>query len=344
MRTRTSTDQLAREAESALLDALAGFGLRPDVASGDGADLEVIVSDGRRLRIDVKGVSTPTIDRVQALTEHRRADATVVVVADQVSAAVREELNLEELSWFDRRGHIRFVAPGVFIDADVPPSPRASRTRDTKREPIAGRSGLAAAAALLMQPSDPMTVAETARAAQLNESSISRALATLHDAHLALRIGRGRYEPLVPELFWALADVWPRDSVEVALVSLLDHGVALRLERDDVASPGWAAAGVPAAIAWGAPLVATADSPMHLYAPDERLVRRAAALDIDDRGRRALVSVDPTGLITAQRLRVHSVVLPVAHPLFCALDLTAASRDREALEQWTPPEGFTRVW
>jgi hypothetical protein len=39
-----------------------------------------------------------------------------------------------------------------------------------------------------------------------------------------------------------------------------------------------------------------------------------------------------------------SLAWPLAHPLFCALDLTAASLDREALEQCTPPEAFARVW
>jgi hypothetical protein len=188
-----------------------------------------------------------------------------------------------------------------------------------------------------------MGVSEIARAAGLNPSSITRAMASLVRAHLAEHRARGRYRPLVPELFWALADVWPRDHLTVHLPSRSEADDRLGIGRDLVGA-GWAAAGVRGAVTWGAPLVVTADSPIQFYVPDEQVVRKAAALDAAANGVEAVVSTDPVGLITGRRYALRFFEWPLAHPLFCALDLTASSRDREALEQWTPPEGFTRVW
>jgi len=93
----------------------------------------------------------------------------------------------------------------------------------------------------------------------------------------------------------------------------------------------------------GAPIVATADFPIRLYVPDESVLRRAVALEERGAGV-AQLSADPIGLITSARYDQGTLGWPLAHPLFCALDLTASSRDREALEQWTPPDGFIRVW
>ena len=56
------------------------------------------------------------------------------------------------------------------------------------------------------------------------------------------------------------------------------------------------------------------------------------------------MAVDPTGLVARFRYRHGGDRLALAHPLVCALDISHAARDREALEQWIPPEGFERVW
>lgn len=313
------------------------------------AHLGVRLPDDSRLRVQVETASLPSTDWVRGL---RPASDLTVVVADQIPVGVREKLNERGIGWLDRRGHMRIVHGGMFIDADVPPAPRSTGT-GSSRLPITGRSGLAAAAALLMRPDDPMGVSEIARRASLNASSVSRAMTALSDAQLAEQIGRGRYRPLVPELFWALADVWPSDrvSLELRTKDLADR--RLRSGLDDLDERGWAAGGERGAVAWGAPLVLTGDYPTLLYVPDEDSIRVARALAgpadaasrTGSRSRSTIEArVDPTGLATVDRYPAKRGGVPLAHPLFCALDLTAASRDREALEQWNPPEGFTRVW
>jgi len=329
---------MALHAEDAFARAAREVGL--EIRSGD--ELGVAMPGGRTIPLAVKAMAVPTADQARALAQGAKRGAVPVLIADQISSAVREVLNHEGIAWFDRRGHVRFVADGVFIDADVMPQPRHA-TPSTTRTPIAGRSGLAAAAALLLKPDHPMGVSEIARVAGLNASSITRAMTAIVDAHLAERRGRGEYRPLVPELFWALADVWPRESVTIRWARPPDVEALLSAPRD-LLRPGWAEAGVRGAIAWNAPLVATADYPLHWYVPDEREVRRLVAMHADGTGDAWMLSADPIGLVTTERYGDDSTGRPRAHPLFCALDLTASARDREALEQWTPPEGFTRVW
>ena len=346
MRARTRPIDLALHAEDAFARAAREVGL--DLHSGPGtADsarfgLTVVVPSGARIAVDVKAMAVPTVAQARTLAQGTKRGVVPVLIADQISSAVREVLNQEGIAWFDRRGHVRFVSDGVFVDADVMPQPRRA-VPDTTRVPINGRSGLAAAAALLRNPDSPMGVSEIARIAGLNASSITRATAAIVDANLAERRSRGEYRPLVPELFWALADVWPRDSVTIRWARPPDVEELLSAQRD-LSHPGWAEAGVRGAIAWSAPLVATTDYPCHWYVPDEREVRRLATLHENGTGDAWQLSADPIGLITNKRFGNDAMGWPFVHPLFCALDLTASARDREALEQWNPPQGFTRVW
>jgi hypothetical protein len=265
-----------------------------------------------------------------------------VLVADQIPRALRSVLNDSGIGWLDRRGHLRLVADGIHVDADVPEQSRHAADSGSNREPIKGRSGLAAASALLLRPEDPMGVSETARTADLNPSSITRAMTSLVRAHLADRRGRGIYRALVPELFWALADVWPNERVSVRWAVNVQPGGPHPIA--DTGDSSWVAAGIRGSLAWGAPLVVTGDYPTELYVPDEQTIRRVAALHRDGTGSEVMLSADPNGFVTKQAFDARSFAWPVAHPLFCALDLTRSSRDREALEQWTPPEEFTRVW
>lgn len=269
----------------------------------------------------------------------------VVVVADQISGAIRKDLNGQEVAWLDRRGHLRLVGVGFFVDTDIPVDARLPSHPNPR--PISGRSGLAAAAALLERRDDPMSVSEIARRSGLNASSISRALSTLADSQLAERTGRGRYRPLVPELFWGLAEAWPRERTPLALsLSELDNP-RFRAGTDGL-GVGWATGGERGAVAWGAPLVLTGDYPTLLYVPHEEAVRVAMAISGSNppHGSVALVEVrvDPIGLVTHEHFPTAATGVPLAHPLYCALDLTATSRDREALDQWNPPEEFIRVW
>ena len=346
MRVRTSAAQLEREALEALVVAAAPLGLEISRSGPQdrGPDLVLKVPGRGNIVLEVKAASIPTVDHVRALVERAPRNAICVLVADQIPAAIRAMLNDAAIGWLDRRGHLRLTGEGIYVDTDVPRLSREAPHGGIERDPIKGRSGLAAAAALLLRPDDPMGISTIARVAGLNPSSISRAMTSLASAHLAERHGRGEYRALVPELFWALADAWPRDSVTLRWATPPEHDERLHFRDTDLEMPGWAAAGVRGAVAWGAPLAVTADFPVHLYAPDERLVREARLLHEGGAGNQAMLSVDPIGLITCGRYQAGSLAWPVAHPLFCALDLTISSRDREALEQWTPPERFARVW
>lgn len=347
MRTRTPPEQLQREAFEALIASADALGLEASHSRpGDpGPDLTLTVPGQGEIVLEVKATSIPTTELVHALATQVARGTTVVVVADQIPSGVRAALNQAGVGWLDRRGHLRLSGMGLYVDADVPSFSRAAPRRGIERDPIKGRSGLAAAAALLLRPDDPMGVSEIARVAGLNPSSITRAMASLSGAHLAERRGRGQYRALVPELFWALADVWPRDRFTVRWATHPEPS------PDDLAHPAfdpgdstWVAAGVRGALEWGAPLVATADYPIELYVPDEQVIRRVAVRHRGGTGSEVSLAVDPNGLIITDSYGKPSFAWPLAHPLFCALDLTASSRDREALEQWTPPEEFTRVW
>lgn len=336
-------------AVAALRDALAAIGIeaRPTADRIDGR-LAVRAPDGSLIEIDTRASAVPTTAWVGNLRTdpHRR----VVVVADQIPAGVRDDLDDRGLGWLDRRGHLRLVGDGFFIDADVPTNLRVSSTSET-RPGIRGRSGLAAASALLMRPDDATAVTDVARGAGMNASSISRAMTSLADAQLAERTRRGRYRPLTPELFWELADVWSgsRTPLPAAVSDLSDPRLSAHLH--DLAEVGWAVGGEAGAVRWGAPLVLTGDYPMLFYVPDDDVVRRATVLGTETepmspKGARSSIQVtaDPIGLVTRDRHAVSGADVPLAHPVFCALDLAATSRGREALDQWDPPEGFVRVW
>lgn len=324
-------------AESALVDAAAALGLVVSV----GAGAPVIVTGHGDVRIDVRAVAVPTPGWVKGIVAKR--GALVVVVGDQISAATGDVLRRRGFGWLDRRGHLRLVADGVLIDSDVPAAHR--RGHVVKSTTIAGRSGLAAASALLLAPDAPMGVREIARRAGLNPSSISRAMTALVDARLAERIGAHRIRPLVPELFWALAEVWPSDEV---VVGVRASGVPRGVDAD---GRGWVLGRERAAVAWGAPLVLSGDYAMSFYAPDADSLRVIGLQSVSPsrgvlRSRAVSVSaqVDPTGLVASSSHHVVGERCAIAHPLYCALDLARTSRGREALEQWSPPEGFARVW
>ena len=335
-------------AVAALRNAMSTVGAKQPTRPTDGdADQVVTGPDGSALHLDVRAAAVPTADWVARLRPI--AGRQIVVVAEQIPAGIRDELNERSVGWLDRRGHLRLIGDGYFIDADVPADGRTSGS-GTSGPAISGRSGLAAAAALLMQSNDPVRVGVVARDAGLNASSISRAMARLAEAQLAERVCRGVYRPLLPELFWDLADVWPgtRIAVQLSLADVEDP--RLEAHVDDLDVSGWAVGGDHGAVGWGAPLLLTGDYPALVYVPDEDSIRRAQLIG-GTPGAKAHSSrpsvelaVDPVGLLTRTRYKAKNAEVPLAHPVVCALDLAATSRGREALDQWDPPEGFTRVW
>lgn len=347
MRQRTSPSELQRSAVETFMDAATSLGL--SVRRGDDSDVVVVEPPSNPpIEIQVTAASVLSGAMPTFKTGHRRLGTFHVVVADQVPAALRPALNDAGIGWLDRRGHLRLVANNIFIDADITPARRLDPDRPSTT-PISGRSGLCAATGLLMQPDGPMTITAMAEFAGLDVSSVSRAMSALADAQLAERVGRGRYRPLTPELFWALSDVWPtpRTPVRLSPTELYDPGLGANI--DDLNRPGWVMAGERGAVAWGAPLVLTGDYPTLLYVPDDESLRRAKFIGGADEPKSGdprpsiELAIDPAGLLTHDRHPAGAGV-PLAHPVACALELAATSRGREALDQWDPPRGFVRVW
>jgi hypothetical protein len=160
--------------------------------------------------------------------------------------------------WLDRRGELHIEAPGLFVHdtsvtVDTPDADAGTRV------PIRGRTGISVATALLLSPREPPGVREIARRSHLAPSGVSAAIQQMKDASLIRADGT----PLVPELFWALSDVWHPKPVSVATLP----------SRDLVESQGWAVGSTLAALAWGAPVVVTADKAPDFYLADKNSLR-----------------------------------------------------------------------
>ena len=242
-------------------------------------DLVVSVPNGAAVTLEVKAVGRLDPAAVQRLrTSAPHQSSVAVLVADRISEAARVSLSDKGFSWFDRRGHLRLVAPGILIDTDTPPSKRFTEAR---ADGIKGKAGMAYAVASLLSPQERPTVRGVAREAGLSAPSVSVAAASLRRAALVDNDGR----PLLPDLFWTLAEQWKPTFVRLGggLTSTLS-GQADRLGVfGDPSVPGWALTGTVAAYAWSAPLVAPTDLPPEFYVPDSRTLALRAASSVSRR-------------------------------------------------------------
>ena len=346
---RTSKADLAAQAEQAVVRAFRSLSHRVESGQEDsGWDLIATV-DGIEVPVEIKAaaVITPeTVARVVDESDKRRKNLAHLAVGDLVTAAAQEALRDAGWGWLDRRGHLVLRAKGVHIDADVP-----TDERPTAGSPARAISGVAAtswAAALLMSPEDPPVMREVARQVSLSHSAIVAAAKKLKAASLVRADGR----PLVPELFWALAEEWHPATVALAELPRpgnvdLYRALAVNLDQD---GPGWAVAGTVGASAWGAPLVIGSEYPPDFYVPTTAELRQATlrlgeAARFEDRA--CTVAVAPTPLVCdrrTSRLRSAWGQWRFAHGLFAALDLAQdRARGAEILESWNPKD-FTRVW
>ena len=315
----------------ALADALGGVGVRLAPAAR-GADLAIDLDGGRTVQIEVKALANASPARVRRMLAgaERRRDRLQVLVADAIPRPSRDALDRAGWGWYDRRGHLRMQAPGLYLDTDSMAAVRPPGARSA----VAGVAGLVVAYELLRSPSEPLAVRRTAAAAGLNPSSISRALARLREAALVQPDGR----PLVPELFWAVADVWPRQAT------------VLKREPDpeDPVVAGCVLGGTRAAVAWGAPLVATAATPVELLLPSAGAVRRAQQRFGNPASvltAAATIRTAPVPAVLESPVSRPAEPWPLAHPLAVALDLaTDTTRGAEIVESWTPPPPYARVW
>jgi hypothetical protein len=334
---RTSADALGQLAADALVTALG----RLDIRSEPGADSDIVAHvDDSAVDIDVRTTAYATPERVRAmLGRHPRNSVTPLLVADHVTEAAQHELAAAGWSWLDRRGHIYLRAPGVMIDRDIDPLPRAGVT--TVQAPISGAAGLAVAYAILLDPDELQPVRASAPLLGFSPASISTARTSLRQAGLLERDGL----PIVPELFWALAEVW---KPERAWLARKPKPGDTHTNVGDLDGPGWCLTGTAAAVEWGAPVVAV-EPILDLYVPGPVMVTIAQRQYGGASGpgeATASIAVAPASSVTSRRMRPPGKGRwPLAHPLAVALDLARdRARGREILEDWTPPPEFRRVW
>ena len=346
---RTTKADLAAQGEQAVVRALRSLSHQVETGpEGYGWDLIATV-DGIEVPIELKAaaVVTPeTVVRMVDESDKRRKNLAHLAVGDLVTAAAQDALREAGWGWLDRRGHLVLRAKGVHIDADVPADERP--TAGIPAHTISGTAAISWAAALLMSPEDPPAMREVARQVSLSHSAIVAAAKKLRAASLVRADGR----PLVPELFWALADEWRPHGVALAArppaADAKTYGsLEVNLHGDEA---GWAVAGTVGAVAWGAPTAIGNAYPPDFYVPTTAELRQATlrlgeAARFEDRA--CAVAVAPTPLVCVERFESESNEWRqwrFAHGLFAALDLAQdRARGAEILESWHPEE-FTRVW
>jgi hypothetical protein len=358
---RTSAD-IEADAEKALIHALGeAFEGSVDVVRNrdGGPDLTVAIRGSAPIAVEVRGVAaraepgaiahalTKWDVQLEALRHKSASHLIGVVVASAVPDTTKAILRDHGWGWLDRRGELDLRAPGLVVHTtDLAPSTPAIRTGT--RDPIRGRAGITTAACLLIDLDGQPGVREIARRGDLAPSTVSTALADLRAASLVEDDGR----PLVPELFWALADAWKPDRHAFAEIPPRANA-RLELGLQSLDEPGWGVGNTVAAAAWSAPVVVGSDAPPDFYVPSERDLRAAqgelrVAHTVDERA--CTVAVAPTVFVVRPRyaagsLAMPSVDWPVVHPLFVALDLSLdRARGVEILRDWTPPAPFKRVW
>lgn len=330
-----------------LRDALASLRVSTagdvETSSGRTADLVLELVGGGRVPLETKVLAladaATMTGRLDQWTSVLDDGAIGVVVADRVTAAAREVLNLAGWGWLDLRGHLRIVGPGIVIDTDV----ASAGAPEPARDAFSGEVGRELAVHLLLDPEAKVGVRSAAAELSRAPSSVSASLGALQQAGLVT----AERMPVLPDLFWAIAEHWQTPSVDVATLPGAANAGVLHLGLSDVGSTaGWALSDTVAATAYGAPVASRADHPPDFLVPDANTLRRAVQL----------LGPAPSSATRAARLRIAPLLAvctrrvdgrpwPLANPLFVALDLAQdPGRGREILDGWTPPESWCRVW
>lgn len=346
---RTAQAELGAQAEMAVRRALVSLGHVAAEPPTDASWDLIATVDGIEVPIEVKAASVITpeaVARMVGSVDKRRKSVARVAVGDLITGPAQQALRDAGWGWLDRRGHLVLRAKGVHLDTDVPADQRPTTGAAPMR--ISGSAATSWAAALLLAPEDPPSMREVARRVSLSHSAIVAASKRLKAASLIRSDGR----PLVPELFWALAEEWHPNAVALAQLPRAGDAStygALGVNLDGE-GPGWAVAGTVGAVAWGAPVVIGSGYPPDFYVPSAVELRQATlrlgeAPRYEDRA--CTVAVAPTPLVCARRFDRDSSEWGnwrFAHGLFAALDLAQdRARGTEILDDWNPRD-FARVW
>jgi DNA-binding transcriptional ArsR family regulator len=350
---RRKSFQIAEDLVSALESVLLGIGLtverdreacEPNTPGLRPRVDTVLRVNGHVVAVEVKSVVTGA-NAAQILSLAEILANPLLVVADRIAEDAKTRFHEAGVNYFDARGHVRLVLPGVLVDTELS---SALNSRSTKSSlPLDGEVAKEVALILLDKPDSIAGVRSIARAIQRAPSAVATALERLRDAGLATSAN----EPIIPELFWELATVWTR--APIALGSAPRPGEArttdpLQLGVELDAPLGWALTDSAAARAWGMPLVLSSEYPPDFYVPSLTALQRAiATLGSVVRGneRGCTVSLAPTPLVCRRRVSLPNESWKVAEHVVVALDLWRdESRGREVLERWVPPDGIARVW
>ena len=338
-------NELAEE----LRDDLAQLGLVAGVTAAtprdDGfGELEVEV-DARVLRLVVgtRADLRPGQAKELPAFDADAPTATGLMFADRLPESSREVLIARGWGWVDRRrGHLRLWREGLRLDAAVAPTAKpdvAPRVRD----PFTPK-GQRVALWLLLHPDEPASPRGIAREIDVSAGQVSNVLS----AFAAESLLRRDRTPLVPELFWALAERWkPQRRPILSLPSMTELAAAPELR-----SGQWLLTDTRAASAYGAPVAVGPDFPPDLYVPDQKaltwvLNRAQVAPEFSQRA--ATVALAPNPLVLDPRFRrtdPHEA-WPLAHPVVVALDLAVdRSRGRDVVDAWDidADTGVARVW
>lgn len=298
-----------------LADALTESGV-PTTVEGPNQ----ILVDGESVEVSLVHRAHPTPAELAALVPAQDEQTVVVIVADRLSEAARATLRTRGAGWLDRRGSVRIWTSRLRLDVLFNPGYGTVERRAPRSFTPAVRDVVLG---LLLSPDEPGSPRALARSVDRSAGYVSTILAGLEEDGLLRADGR----PLLPELFWALADAWPSDWIPVD--DPLDD---LRLDGIAVVT------GSSAAESLGAPVLVGSGGQVNVIVGSEPLLRRLG------RSRKPS-SPDLSSARTAVRVESNfeNVVItnPVSgvrfvHPVVTALDLAENQRGRETVEAWRP--------
>ena len=256
---------------------------------------------------------------------HLRSGVPMLVVADRISAVARQWLSDAGVAWLDRRGHLWIRAPGLYVNTDVP---RTAAPPPPRVVDILSGTGFDVCLALLTSPDAPVGVNELARKIGRSPGRVSEILTALRREGLVESGNR----PVVPELFWDVADRWRPRWIPLSAEPMPEPVDRYRLS------------GTVGAVALGAPLVAGTNWPQLYVADDADVAAIASAYGASGGWTAAEIAVCPSTYAMSLPTAAYRGGFPVASAVVVAFDLALdKARGREILEGWSP-EGSLRVW